>query len=89
MQCIRAGLGHNRDYCAGREAVLRLEVISEHAELLGRVGVGERRGEEVIVVHVDGAVEHVQSASLPAAIRRGAFLGRKCRISLVHAAARL
>ena len=67
VEAIGAALGGDADHRAGRKAVLGAEVVGDDLELLGGVGVREGRGQQVVVVHVGDAVEHIEGAALAAA----------------------
>lgn len=56
MELVGAILGIDADHCTGREAIGSAEVVGHNAELLGRVGIGERGGQAKIGVHVGNAI---------------------------------
>ena len=72
MELVGAGPGLNGDDGAGREAVVRIVVVGNDAELLGGVGVREGSGQRHIGIHVGRAVEHIVGASLASASGRSA-----------------
>src|SRR5260370_42453566 len=83
MPLVGARPGDNADHAPGSEAVTRVKVVSDDLEFLGRIGVGKRRCQQVIVVQVVGAIQEIHRAALASATAGGAALDREGGVTLM------
>src|SRR5580658_4124971 len=68
MPFVSAGPGGNTNHPTGGIAVLRIEVIADHAKLLRGVRVGKWTGSLKVIIHVRDAVQLVKNAADAAAV---------------------